>query len=44
MMGWVSRLNPEPEWIVKEVSELRIADDDLWQTVKARQAAISANV
>ena len=38
----VSRLNPESEWIVKDVPELRIVDDELWQAVKARQAATSA--
>ena len=37
----VSRLNPEAEWIVKDVPELRIIDDELWQAVKARQAATS---
>ena len=26
----LARLNPEREWIVKEVPELRIVDDDLW--------------
>ncbi|PIO99673.1 recombinase family protein [Pleomorphomonas carboxyditropha] len=35
-----ARLNPESEWIVQDVPELRILDDDLWQTAKARQAAI----
>ncbi|MDP0929438.1 recombinase family protein [Paracoccus onubensis] len=38
----VSRLNPESEWIVKDVPDLRIVDDELWQAVKARQAATSA--
>lgn len=38
----VSRLNPKSEWIVKDVPELRIVDDELWQAVKARQAATSA--
>ena len=33
----VSRLNPESEWIVKDVPELRIVDQDLWERVKARQ-------
>ena len=33
----VSRLNPESEWIVKDVPELRIIDQDLWDRVKARQ-------
>ena len=38
----VSRVNPPEEWIIKEVSELRIVDDDLWQAVKARQRSIKA--
>lgn len=35
----MARANPPTEWIVKEVPKLRIIDDDLWQAVKARQAA-----
>lgn len=35
----VARLNPRSEWIVNEVPQLRIVEDDLWQAVKARQAA-----
>jgi len=38
----VSRLNPDSEGIVRDVPELRIVDDELWQAVKARQAVISA--
>jgi hypothetical protein len=37
----VSRLNPESEWIVTDVPELRIVDDSLWQAVKARQNSIA---
>ncbi|WP_206614909.1 recombinase zinc beta ribbon domain-containing protein, partial [Paenirhodobacter populi] len=37
----VSRLNPEAEWIVKDVPELRIVDDELWQAVRARQGVIA---
>ena len=33
----VSRLNPRDEWVVQEVPELRIVDQDLWNKVKARQ-------
>ena len=33
----VSRLNPESEWVIQEVPELRIIDQDLWDAVKARQ-------
>ncbi|MBF0865432.1 recombinase family protein [Gluconobacter sp. R71646] len=34
----VSRLNPESEWILQEVPELRIVEPDLWEATKARQA------
>lgn len=34
-----STLNPESEWHIVEVPELRIVDQDLWDAVKARQAA-----
>ena len=34
----VSRLNPESEWVIQDVPELRIVAQDLWDTVKARQA------
>jgi site-specific DNA recombinase len=37
----VSRRNPETDWIRSEVPELRIVDDVLWQTVKARQAELA---
>lgn len=36
----VSRLNPASEWITKEVPQLRIIDDELWNQVKTRQLAI----
>ncbi len=32
-----ARPNPESEWVIQEVPELRILDDDLWMAVKARQ-------
>ena len=35
----VPQLNPESEWRTTEVPELRIIDQDLWDAVKARQAA-----
>ncbi|MBB4166613.1 recombinase family protein [Rhizobium sp. BK538] len=38
----VSRLNPESEWIIKDVSELRIIDVQLWQAVRERQGEIAA--
>jgi hypothetical protein len=33
----VSRLNPEAEWMRKEVQNLRIVPDDLWTAAKSRQ-------
>ena len=36
----VSRLNPESAWISKEVPELRIVDQELWDRVKARQRGL----
>lgn len=35
----VARLNPCSEWIVSDVPHLQIVPDELWQAVKARQAA-----
>ena len=37
----VSRLNPPEAWIIKEVPELRIVDDALWQSVKERQGKLA---
>lgn len=37
----VSRLNPESEWIISNVPDLRILEDELWQAVKRRQTDIS---
>ncbi|MCG0999353.1 recombinase family protein [Acetobacter persici] len=34
----VSRLNPESEWVIQDVPELRIIERDLWDAVKARQS------
>ena len=36
----LARLNPPSEWITKDVPELRIVDEALWQAVKARQASV----
>ena len=36
----VARANPASEWITKDVLELRIVDDELWQAAKARQASV----
>ena len=38
----VSRLNPQEEWIITEVPEMRIVDDALWERVKHRQGEIDA--
>ncbi|MDE2012461.1 MAG: recombinase family protein, partial [Alphaproteobacteria bacterium] len=38
----VSRLNPRDKWVITEVPELRIVDDELWQAVKARQDELGA--
>ncbi|MEH6775935.1 MAG: recombinase family protein [Cereibacter changlensis] len=35
-----ARLNPPEAWIIEEVPELRIIDDDLWQEVKERQGLV----
>ncbi len=37
----VSRLNPESDWISKDVPELRIVPQELWDAAKARQKALS---
>ncbi|HVS08810.1 MAG TPA: recombinase family protein [Planctomycetota bacterium] len=34
-----ARPNPPEEWVIEEVPELRIVDDDLWAQAKARQKA-----
>ncbi len=44
-----ARLNPPEDWVIEDVSELRIVSDDLWNAVKARQektrnAAISDGI
>ena len=36
----IARPNPESEWIIQEVPELRIVDDPLWRGVRARQASL----
>ncbi|MGV6875989.1 recombinase family protein [Pseudochelatococcus sp. B33] len=37
----VSRLNPESEWVVQDVPELRIVDQDVWDAAKERQKALA---
>jgi len=39
----VSRANPPEDWIVTEVPDLRIVDQNLWEAVKARQAEIDTD-
>jgi site-specific DNA recombinase len=36
----LARINPEREWIIKSVPELRIVEDDLWHRVQGRLAGI----
>ncbi|MDQ7264204.1 recombinase family protein, partial [Paracoccus sp. PS-1] len=40
----VSRLNPECEWVVHEVPDLRLIDQDIWDAVKARQSRLAYDV
>ncbi|GCD60458.1 DNA resolvase [Acetobacter pasteurianus NBRC 3280] len=39
----VSRLNPEASWVIRDVPDLRIIDQDLWDAVKARQKTLEAS-
>jgi site-specific DNA recombinase len=36
-----SRLNPRQAWIIKDVPELRIVPQELWDAVKARQGQMA---
>jgi len=36
----IARLNPETDWVIRDVPELRIVDDALWLTVRQRQASL----
>ena len=38
-----SRLNPTGDWIIKDVPELRIVSQELWDAVKSRQQAAAKN-
>jgi site-specific DNA recombinase len=40
----VSRLNPREDWRIIEVPALRIVDQPLWETAKARQHALDARL
>jgi site-specific DNA recombinase len=37
----VSRLNAESDWVVQEVPELRIVDQEVWDAAKARQRTLA---
>ena len=39
----VPRMNPQSEWIVQDVPELRVIDQDLWDQAKARQCSVNAD-
>ena len=39
----VSRPNPREEWVVQDVPDLRIIDQDLWDRVKVRQQRTNKN-
>ena len=36
----VSRLNPQDEWVISDVPEMRIIEQSLWDAAKARQGAL----
>ncbi len=36
----VSRLNPQDEWVISDVPELRIIEQSLWDAAKARQGTL----
>jgi site-specific DNA recombinase len=36
----ISRLNPQDEWVISDVPELRLIDQPLWDAAKARQGAL----
>ncbi|WP_370157387.1 hypothetical protein [Salipiger bermudensis] len=38
----MSRLNPEQDWVIHDVPELRIVTDALWDAVKRRKKEIDA--
>ncbi|MEM9098681.1 MAG: recombinase family protein [Pseudomonadota bacterium] len=37
----ISRMNPEEDWVIQEVPDLRIVDQEVWDAVKAKQGAIN---
>ena len=38
----ISRLNPESDWVITDVPDLRIIDDALWQKVRSRQGSLKS--
>lgn len=38
----ISRLNPEEDWVITDVPDLRIVDDALWQAARQRQGALKS--
>ncbi|ARU01821.1 recombinase family protein [Yoonia vestfoldensis] len=38
----ISRLNPESDWVITDVPDLRIIDDDLWKQVRQRQGSLKS--
>ena len=40
----MGRLNDEREWVVEEVPELRIIEDELWNAVKERQKVVRETI
>jgi DNA invertase Pin-like site-specific DNA recombinase len=39
----ISRPNPPEAWVITNIAQLRIVDDELWQAVKARQTVARKN-
>jgi len=37
----VSRPNPESDWVIQDVPDLRVIEQDLWEAAKARQASLA---
>ena len=38
----VSKLNPEDDWIIQEVPDLRIVSEEVWEKTKSRQAGLNS--
>ena len=37
----VSRPNPESDWVIQDVPDLRVIEQDVWEAAKARQASLA---